>query len=284
MAVFFNQATLSYNNTVTNSNTVTGEIIETLSIVKTALDTTYTQGDTLAYAISIINTGEADYTGVTVTDDLGAYQFDETTQLMPLEYVENSVRLFVNGGIQPDPRITKAADLVIENLTIPAGGSVLIFYEADVTGFAPLGEDGAITNTASLTGAGISDTLASTAVTRASTEPELTVSKSISPSEVEKNGTLTYSFLISNSGSVEAGTADNVSLTDIFDPVLNDISVTLNGAEFSAANYSYDETTGEFVTNPGAITVPAASFVQNPDTGEWASSPGTVLLIISGTV
>ena len=104
MAVFFNQATLSYNNTVTNSNTVTGEIIETLSIVKTALDTTYTQGDTLAYAISIINTGEADYTGVTVTDDLGAYQFDETTQLMPLEYVENSVRLFVNGGIQPDPR------------------------------------------------------------------------------------------------------------------------------------------------------------------------------------
>ena len=57
MAVFFNQATLSYNNTVTNSNTVTGEIIETLSIVKTALDTTYTQGDTLAYAISIINTG-----------------------------------------------------------------------------------------------------------------------------------------------------------------------------------------------------------------------------------
>lgn len=35
MAVFFNQATLTYNDTTTNSNIVSGEIIEVLSVSKT---------------------------------------------------------------------------------------------------------------------------------------------------------------------------------------------------------------------------------------------------------
>ena len=37
MATFTNFATLSYNGGTTNSNTVTGEILETLSAVKTAV-------------------------------------------------------------------------------------------------------------------------------------------------------------------------------------------------------------------------------------------------------
>ena len=74
MATFYNQATLSYNNTTTNSNIVTGELVETLSIVKTALDSAYTSDDILAYVINIVNTGDTPYTGLTVTDDLGAYK------------------------------------------------------------------------------------------------------------------------------------------------------------------------------------------------------------------
>ena len=34
MAIFTNQATLSYNNTTTTSNVVTGEIVEVLSATK----------------------------------------------------------------------------------------------------------------------------------------------------------------------------------------------------------------------------------------------------------
>lgn len=49
MAIFYNQATLSYNDTVTNSNIVTGEITETLTVTKTALTPTYTAGDTVTY-------------------------------------------------------------------------------------------------------------------------------------------------------------------------------------------------------------------------------------------
>ncbi len=284
MAAFYNQATLSYNNTVVNSNTVTGEMIETLSITKTALDPTYTQGDILAYAVSIVNTGEADYTGLTLTDNLGAYEYNTDT-LIPLEYVDGSVHCFVNGVLQDQPSATAAGDtIVFSDLTVPAQGSAVIIYEAAVTGFAPLGTGQSITNTAELAGAGIADTLASSAVSQASQDPELTVSKSVSPSEVAKSGTLTYSFLIGNNGASPALADDNVSLSDVFDPVLNNISVTLNGAAFDRANYTYDEDTGSFATVPGTITVPAAVYSQNPATGEWVSQPGTAVLVISGTV
>ena len=37
MAIFTNQATLSYNGLTTNSNTVEGELVENLSIDKRAL-------------------------------------------------------------------------------------------------------------------------------------------------------------------------------------------------------------------------------------------------------
>lgn len=56
MATFFNQATLTYNNII-NSNITTGEIPETLTTTKTAVQDTYNQGDDVTYVINIRNTG-----------------------------------------------------------------------------------------------------------------------------------------------------------------------------------------------------------------------------------
>ena len=72
MATFYNQATLSYNGNVTVSNITTGEILDTVSATKTPLTETYTQGPDSTYAVSVLNTGTADLTGLTVTDDLGS--------------------------------------------------------------------------------------------------------------------------------------------------------------------------------------------------------------------
>lgn len=73
MAQFTNQASISYNGLTANSNIVTGEITRVLSVSKTSVSGSYRRGDTLTYAVSISNTGSAPYTGLTVTDDLGAY-------------------------------------------------------------------------------------------------------------------------------------------------------------------------------------------------------------------
>lgn len=44
MAIFYNQATLSYNGNVVNSNITVGELLEVLSITKTAVSANYRAG------------------------------------------------------------------------------------------------------------------------------------------------------------------------------------------------------------------------------------------------
>ena len=93
MAQFTNQAQLSYNNTVVNSNVVVGEILEVVSANKTAVIDTYSDGSTVTYVISIVNSGSTAITNLTVTDDLGAYTQGGTLRT-PLSYIDGSVQLF----------------------------------------------------------------------------------------------------------------------------------------------------------------------------------------------
>jgi len=283
MAVFTNFATLSYKGGTRNSNTVTGEIMETVSVQKTAVSTGYGAGDTLSYAVSLVNAGPADVSGLTVTDDLGAYELDGTT-LYPLSYVDGTARLIVNGALQPAPTVTAGPPLVFSGINIPAGGSAVLVYEADVTGCAPLAPDSEITNTVTVTGGGVSVPLTASATVESLDSAELFISKALSPCVVPANGEITYSFELTNTGNTEAGAADEVVVRDDFDPILSDIAVSFNGAAWTrAVQYSYDEATGAFATLPGQITVPAASYTQNAD-GTWTVEPGTATLTVSGTI
>lgn len=283
MAVFTNFATLSYKGGTRNSNTVTGEIMETVSVQKTAVSTGYGAGDTLSYAVSLVNAGPADVSGLTVTDDLGAYELDGTA-LYPLSYVDGTARLIVNGALQPAPTVTAGPPLVFSGINIPAGGSAVLVYEADVTGYAPLAPDSEITNTVTVTGGGVSVPLTASATVESLDSAELFISKALSPCVVPANGEITYSFELTNTGNTEAGAADEVVVSDDFDPILSDISVSFNGTAWTrAVQYSYDEATGAFATLPGQITVPAASYTQNAD-GTWTVEPGTATLTVSGTI
>jgi len=283
MAVFTNFATLSYKGGTRNSNTVTGEIMETVSVQKTAVSTGYGAGDTLSYAVSLVNAGPADVSGLTVTDDLGAYELDGTT-LYPLSYVDGTARLIVNGALQPAPTVTAGPPLVFSGINIPAGGSAVLVYEADVTGYAPLAPDSEITNTVTVTGGGVSVPLTASATVESLDSAELFISKALSPCVVPANGEITYSFELTNTGNTEAGAADEVVVSDDFDPILTNIAVSFNGTAWTrAVQYSYDEATGAFATLPGQITVPAASYTQNAD-GTWTVEPGTATLTVSGTI
>ena len=56
MAQFTNVATLNYGGVSVNSNVVTGEIRQSLSVTKDAVVSTYSYGDTVTYVINLINT------------------------------------------------------------------------------------------------------------------------------------------------------------------------------------------------------------------------------------
>ncbi len=278
MAVFTNRATLSYSGITTASNTVTGSLVGALAAEKTALADSYSAGGSITYVISLINSGDTAITGIAVTDDLGAGGAANA----PLTYRAGSCALFVNGEPADLPTVEAASALELTGLELPAHSNALIIYTADVNGYAPLGADARITNTATAQPSGSAVTASATV--NAAVAPELAIEKQICPATVMENGTLTYTFIIINTGAAEAGADEELFVEDVFSPVLSGLNVQLDGkALLSPSDYTYDAQTGRFATVPGAITVPAASFARLQD-GAYAVTPGRVTLTVSGTV
>ena len=283
MAFFTNQAQLRYGNEITNSNITVGEIQEVLTVTKTAVKETYRQGETVTYIISIVNAGTAEYTGLTLSDDLGTYAFGTTTRT-PLDYSAGTIRYYQNGVLQTAPTVEAGPPLTITGVNVPAGGNATIVYETRLNAYAPLQLEAEITNVVTVSGTCVSGITASETVS-AVAEPVLSITKSVSPVPVTECGRLTYTFVIQNTGNVPADSTTEVSVTDTFDPVLRNLTVTFNGTAWTApTNYTYDETTGMFTTVLGEVTVPAATYTQNSETGEWSTNPGVSTLIVTGTI
>ena len=284
MAVFTNRATLTYNGISTDSNLVTGEITEVLSVTKTATGERYSAGEAVSYAVALVNTGTAPYTNLTVTDDLGAYAFGAGT-LVPLDYVEGSAILIVNGVPAAAPTVTAGPPLSFNGIDLPAGGNAVLIYRALANEFAPPSNGGTVTNTVSVSGAGIAAPITASETVQAEDGASLNITKSLSPTTVSANGEITYTLLISNAGNTPVITTDNATVTDVFDPILDNIAVTYNGTAWTAGSeYTYDEASGTFTTLPGQITVPAATYTQDPVSGAWSITPGTAEIVITGTL
>lgn len=284
MAQFINQAQLNYNGITRNSNIAVGEITEALTIAKKALNGTYRAGDKVTYIISLVNSSASPLSGITLSDDLGAYTLG-VTSVTPLTYVNGTAALYINGVLQAAPTVNPGPPLVFSGITIPANSNAVLVYEAEVNIYAPLDTNGEIVNTVTVSGGGVISATTATETITAASGPDLNITKSISPIPVSDNGTLTYTFTIQNYGNTAATAADSVVFSDTFNPVLSNITAALNGTALTAnTDYTYNASTGLFETVAGKITVPAATFSQNPTTGEVTVTPGISTIIISGTV
>ncbi len=282
MATFTNVATLTYNGNTANSNVVTGEILAVLTANKTAVRGTYSAGDDITYVINIINSGDSAVTGLSVTDNLGSYTFEEEA-FVPLSYIDGSVKYFINGVLQAAPQVEVGPPLVFSGINVPANSNAAIVYEVNVNAFAPLGEDGTVTNQAVVSGQGLTEVTVDETVTSRN-EIELQITKALNPTVVPENGEITYTFTIRNFGNQPAVATDEVIMNDLFDPVLDISSVTFNGEPWAVnVNYAYNETTGDFSTLAGQITVPAATFTRNTD-GTFTVTPGVSTITVVGTV
>ena len=284
MAIYTNQATLRYNNRVTTSNIAQGEILEVLTVSKNVIRDSYTAGDNVAFVITLVNSGNAAFTNLTVSDNLGSYAFDSTS-VTPLTYVANSLYYYTNGVLQPTPAVDAGPSLTITGITVPANGNATLIYETDINQNAPLSTGSRITNTVTVSGGSISTPLTADAAIAAQSAADLTITKSISPVPVTENGVVTYTFYIQNTGNAAATAADNVIIEDTFNPVLSNLTVHFNGTAWTeGANYTYTAGTGAFQTIAGQITVPTATFTQDSSTGAWITTPGVSVLTVSGTL
>lgn len=283
MATFTNKATLSFNGGSVDSNTVTGTFLETLSVTKTALTEEYTLGSRITYVISLVNSGSTPFVGLTLTDDLGGYPFGGAT-VYPLDYEEGSLVYFVDGIQQPTPAVLSEQPLTLGGIAVPAGGNAILVYVTEINAYAPLDAAGTVVNTVTVSGGGLPEDLVASETVETSDTPVLSITKTLSPTSVPENGTVTYGFLVENRGNTDAVATDNLVISDVFDPILDITSVTLNGLLLTeGTDYTYDETTGAFATLPGVITVPAATFTQGAD-GAYTVDPGEAVLTVVGTI
>ncbi|MBQ7698922.1 MAG: hypothetical protein IJT49_01100 [Clostridia bacterium] len=285
MATFTNQATLTYNNTQTLSNVTTGQILQQLTVEKTSLQQSYAAGERLTYAVSFVNSGTTDDQNLTLTDDLGAFvPTGLTEEVYPLTYDTGSVFATVNGAVQTAVQVTSEQPLTLTGINVPAGGSAVIIYTAQVNGSAPLASGSTIENTVTVTGGGLAEPVTATESVSVSEAPYLTVEKTLSPLTVTSSQRITYTFLISNYGNAPAEADANASITDVLSPVLTGLTATYNGVLWTqGTEYTYSETSGIFTSDPGAITVPAATYTTLPD-GTVSTTPGTATLLLEGTV
>ena len=283
MAVFTNQAVLTYGTTQVFSNVTTGQILESLTVSKTALQASYTAGEKITYVVTLVNSGAAALTGLTLTDDLGAYAGGGGT-LYPLTYEDNSLLVLENGVVLSDVTVLSEQPLTVTGIDVPANGGTTVIYAAQVNGFAPLAAGGSITNTVQLTGTQLAQPVTAECTINVTEGPQLTVEKSLEPLAVAPGQTITYTMTVNNYGNAEAGAEVNAVLTDKVTPVLTGLAVTYNSDPWTGGTeYTYSEQSGMFTTSSGAITVPAAQFTTAAD-GSVTVTPGTAVIVLQGTV
>lgn len=285
MATFYNQATLSFGGRVTNSNVTEGEVLNRVTMNKVAVTTDYGPGDNIIYAVTLVNNDATDKINISITDDLGKYIPIGGPEVIPLTYVTGSVMFYQNGILQAAPTVTAGPPLVISGITIPANGNVTILYEVVANQYAPLDDNATITNNVSASGCDLCEGMSASATIPTKDEPILTISKAVCPDVLSCGDTVTYTFIIQNTGNTAVLATDNLVVSDNFTPVLCDLIVTINGETVDVnVAYTYDEETGAFATIGGALPISAATFVRDPETGIVTITPGVTIVTVTGKI
>ena len=181
--------------------------------------------------------------------------------------------------------ITVTDNLAIEGINLPANSTATFIYATKSNGFAPLSAGSVITNTVVTDGgAGIGE-ITATATVNVVESPELTIAKAVCHAVLNDNDRLTYTIIVQNLGNVPIVATDGVVISDVFNPVLSNLSVELNGVALAeGTGYTYNAVSGEFAVVDGVITVPVATYVQDPATGVITTTPGVTVLSVTGRV
>jgi uncharacterized repeat protein (TIGR01451 family) len=287
MATIENFATVSYTSGGVSETKVSNlaeiGLESAISFTKTTLGETYGEDEVVTYILSMTNTSTAPITNVSVTDDLGTFVFG-TLELSPLTYTAPALLLIDGQDVSAQLTVdtSTAGSLVFSFPALPAGATANIVYRAAVNEYAPLDVDASITNTATLTSDSDCADGTASATINALSAANVSVFKQMSPNPVICGDTVTYTIRVYNYGNIAA---ENVVLTDTFNPAPTNITVSRDGVLLIGTDYSYVKGT---LTVPATATspviVPAATFVRDATTGIVTVTPGMVEYTITGTI
>jgi uncharacterized repeat protein (TIGR01451 family) len=287
MATIENFATVSYTSGGVSETKVSNlaeiGLESAISFTKSTLGETYGEDDVITYILSMTNTSASTITSVSITDDLGTFVFG-TLELSPLTYTAPALLLIDGQDVSAQLTVdtSTAGSLVFSFPALPAGATANIVYRAAVNEYAPLDVDANITNTATLTSDSDCADGTATATITAVSAANVSVFKQMSPNPVICGDTVTYTIRIYNYGNIAA---EDVVLTDTFNPAPENITVSRDGVLLIGTDYTYvNGTLTVPSTAQSPVTVPAATFVRDVTTGIVNVTPGMIEYTITGTI
>ena len=288
MATIENFATVRYTSggvTETKvSNLAEIGLESAVILTKNTLGNTYTENSTLTYIITVTNTSSSAINDITVSDNLGSFDFG-AQELTPLTYTPPAL-LLINGqdsSAQLTVDASSASDVIFSFPTLASGATANIIYKVTINEFAPLEVGSFITNTATLESSSDCADATASATVNVSEGANVSVFKQMCPNPVVCGDIVTYTIRIFNYGNIAA---ENVELTDSFNPAPTNITVVRNGVVLAATEYDYQNGTLSVPApnDPNTITVPPATFSRDVTTGEVTVTPGMVEYVITGTI
>ena len=229
-------------------------LVPGLTLTKTADASTTTPGSAVTYTITVDNTGQTDYTGATVTDDLtgvlndAAYNTDASADTGAVSY--------------SSPALTWTGDLAV-------GDTATITYSVTVND--PDTGDKLLVNTVSSTDAGSTcppgGTGAACTVSVRDLIPALSITKTADVTSLSPGEVVGYTIVIADTGETPyTGATVTDDLSEVLDEAAydNDATATAGSATFASQELTWtgDLTIGDSVTVTYSVTV------HNPITGD----------------
>jgi choice-of-anchor A domain-containing protein/uncharacterized repeat protein (TIGR01451 family) len=275
-------ATVTYSVTVHNPDTGSGVLINTitsatagnncpaggtdprctvtidisaLTIVNTASVSTTTPGSTVVYTLTVTNTGQTPYTGVSVTDPLtgvlddAAFSNDASTNSGSVSYANPN--LTWAGDLAPGAIATITFSVIVNNPDTGTKSLTTTVTSAAAGNNCPAGgADPHCTSTVSVL------------------TPALAITKTATAGTTTPGSTVSYTITVADTGQTPYTAA---TLTDPLSGVLNDAAYNSSSAAATTGTVSY---TSPILSWTGALapgdtaTITYTVTVNNPDTGD----------------
>lgn len=268
-----------------NNTTATATMSKSMDISITSLEKDYYIDKPITYLITIVNNGTKT-NPLTLKCNLGTYKRKSGGKniiVTPLSYSGQS-HLYINGVFksQITPEI-KTNEIVFSLPPIAEKSNLLLIYKTGVNTFAPLELNSKIKTIISAKLSETENLLETSHTIPVAEKADIKISKSIVPQMFSQGETLSYNISIYNYGNASA---ENIKITDTFEPPPILTSIKINEKEISPLDYSYTDGIFNLPTYGSGlkISVPHAKFETNENTGATSVLPSVTNVVVSGVL